>query len=159
MSSQVCTLASLDCPLRCGLPGGREPPDGIKLYFKEIELFMRTMTLEAQVLKLPHHITITNSNTVITSKSSGSWRPPPFLKNPRLTGFASTTHSFPSTLHNLFIIRMIDNRVIAIIHNEDDWQKSDCDVNHHHDHGRSIAKHHNLKSKTKSLSSHYINDG
>ena len=114
VSSQVCTLASSDCPLRCGLPGGREPPDGIKLYFKEIELFMRTMTLEAQALKLPHHITITNSNTVITSKSSGSWRPPPFLKNPRLNGFASTAHSFPSTLHNLFTIRKIDRRVNAM---------------------------------------------
>ena len=34
----------------------------------------------------------------ITSKSSGSCRPPPFLRNPRRTGFASTTFSFPSTL-------------------------------------------------------------
>ena len=29
----------------------------------------------------------------VTSESSGSCRPPPFLRNPRRTGFASSTHS------------------------------------------------------------------
>ena len=45
-SSRVCTLASLDCPLRCGPPGGKEPPrrEGINLEGG----LLRTMTLEAQ---------------------------------------------------------------------------------------------------------------
>ena len=52
-----------------------------------------------------------------TSKSSGSCRPPPFLRNPLRTGFASTTLSFPSTLlDNLITVGTILSFMKILLH-------------------------------------------